>query len=318
VLQRIEEEKAKIVERSRASTNLSAPSKAINLYVMIVGVWLEDGDYLRTFSFDYDTSIERVIRNIVRRSSKSDAKEFSLWHHAGADLEELTDPEQDLANAGIKSFDLVYLMPKKSIKLQLMDGTIEQVHLDFNTYSLNALSVIATILGWEEIEDYLLVRMTPGKDPQELTLRKSLTEEGVVDNDNLVLIEDKDKAREEKVAARKRRLLALRTKKLAGIEEYRTAKDAIKELQSSPSTVGLTQLQASLILSTTWFNAFLKHGGLEVLFELLIMKPEKIQFTGKEDNHFRFLDRCVHCILLVLNSGVSSLHLIIVNLLSLD
>ncbi len=130
-------------------------------------MWNEEGDYLRTLSFDLDHSIDRVIKTIVRKANlKSDAKDISLWYNQGADMEELTDPEQELSAVGVKNFDLVYLMPKKSVKVSLPSGTTEELHVDFSTYTINVLSILADVLGWEDIEDYLLIRMVPGKEPQ--------------------------------------------------------------------------------------------------------------------------------------------------------
>ncbi len=169
-----------------------------------------------------------MLKAIVRKSYlKSDAKDFSLWYHQDAELEEVSDLEQEISSLGLKSFDLLYLLPKKSVSIQLPNGTTEQIHVDFNTYVMNILSILANMFGWEDIEDYLLVRMTPGKEPQgnsfphrrrlifiELPLRKTLLDEGVADGDTLLLVADQDKAREEKKEARKKKLLSIHHKKV--------------------------------------------------------------------------------------------------------
>lgn len=58
--------------------------------------------------------------------------------------------------------------------------------------------------------------------------------------------------------------------------QHKTPEDTIKSLRSEPSINGLLHLQASLMFSVSWYNAFLSENGLALLFELLSKDKDKL------------------------------------------
>jgi hypothetical protein len=134
-----------------------------------------------------------------------------------------------------------------------------------------------------------------------LKLKKSLLDQSVKNGSCLILREDRKKADDSKKTVRKKKLAfpLIADKKvilssflllshglnllyqLNIIDEQllgsKTPGFAVKSLRNHPSIIGLLNLQASLQLSNSWFEGFIKEKGLSFLFELLCLKKEKLR-----------------------------------------
>eukprot|EP01114_Cavostelium_apophysatum_P017893 TRINITY_DN5407_c0_g1_i4.p1 TRINITY_DN5407_c0_g1~~TRINITY_DN5407_c0_g1_i4.p1 ORF type:complete len:1109 (-),score=351.51 TRINITY_DN5407_c0_g1_i4:127-3453(-) len=292
----------------------SNTSLGLDLYVVLNGIVTEgDQPHSKFLSFEPTMNAEKAIRHITQTFQlKGNLNEYSLFHQGKIEPEEIPISPSDhdaenstLQGCGLKKFDVLRLTPRTSVSVQTSPNESEVLRVDFKIPVISVIGLFFSYLGWPASESYVLLH-----NNEVLSLKKSLSEQGIADGSTLVLKEDKMKAEELiKKLSKKKMFQSKKMSSAANIFEAViqskpvTPQTVVKSLRNSPSMAALLDLQASLVQSSSWHFLFVQTAnGLGILFDLLALPPAKISFSkDKGENHFTFLDKCVHCLHIALN-----------------
>jgi len=279
------------------------PPTAVEVLVVVSGIWIdEDNEAFKVLSVDTDLTVEKNLKSIAKKFGiKLSNDEYGLYKQVNTELQEMS--LQDATSAyHVKTNDVLHLQPKTTLNVVLPDQSTESFRVEFSMPLINVLSIVATLLGWESVEDYLFLS---NKDQNAFDLKRSPEEVGLKDGDTVILKEDKKRSEELKKKVRKKKMFTFGSKKVVEMGEGTLASHTVafvlKTLRTEPSSQALMHLQAFLVSSNTWYSKFVKENGLSLLFDLLSLTKDKL--NAQEAEYHAFIDKCVACVQIILNNA---------------
>eukprot|EP01119_Soliformovum_irregulare_P017325 TRINITY_DN5126_c0_g1_i1.p1 TRINITY_DN5126_c0_g1~~TRINITY_DN5126_c0_g1_i1.p1 ORF type:complete len:1319 (-),score=517.97 TRINITY_DN5126_c0_g1_i1:43-3999(-) len=289
-------------------------SKKISLLFILSGIYCEEEQeqwlhYSLLPSLTISQAVKKVLKKVGNKSLKPDDCNLLSWD--GASLHVLNGTDT-LESSRIGAQEVLFLRPKTTLNIIIPGASNESLHFDLKTPVIHALTLMGQNLGWEmdRMDDYLFYPTSEGTDA--LDLQKTFAENKITDGDTIHLIEN-GAASEMKKSLRKSAKKFDLPKKMTSDVGFGSIspEQLVKSLQAHPKIVTLLQLEGSLAYSKLWFTNFLKCDGLNTLIDVLTRTQEQIE-SGKQSEYFLYLDKCVHCLQIIINKQAGLAELLTV------